>query len=78
MATDMYSCCKCLWASHLKYVLELNFVGIFVVVVVHRYVVLYMTNPIQDSYFARSDILKYLPGCHISIELTGRQERALP
>lgn len=24
MATDMSSCYKCLWASHLKYILELD------------------------------------------------------
>lgn len=38
---------------------------------------MYMTNTTQDSYFARSDVLKYLPGCHISILLTAWQETAL-
>lgn len=28
MAADKCSCCKCLWTSHLKYILELNFVGL--------------------------------------------------
>lgn len=37
---------------------------------VDGYVVVYMTNTIQGSYFARSDILKYLPSCHISIPLS--------
>lgn len=29
MATDIDSCSKCLWASHLKHILELDSVGFF-------------------------------------------------
>lgn len=71
MATAMYSCSKCLWASHLKYLLELDFVGLFCGWICN------CIYDIQDSYFARSDILKYLPSCHISIPLTAWQEAAL-
>lgn len=38
MATDMYSCCKCPWASHLKYVLELDIVGVFLLIYMWFYI----------------------------------------
>lgn len=38
MATDMYSCYKCLWVSHLKYILELNFVGLFLLMDMWLYI----------------------------------------
>lgn len=38
MATDMYSCCKCLWASNLKYVLEFNFIGFFLLIDIWFYI----------------------------------------